>query len=89
MTDWFDNDIVPTTLDASHTAGAYIGENGQICAWPLRPLWTDNGTTQNCVFDQASCDTWVYDFSAYKLPLYWIRVCMEFVDEMKCWGKVQ
>jgi tannase len=70
MIDWVENEIMPINLNATHTAGAFIGENVQICAWPLRPLWTNNGTTQNCVFFQAGYDTWIYDFSAYKLPSY-------------------
>ncbi|RDW56529.1 carboxylic ester hydrolase-31 [Coleophoma cylindrospora] len=70
MINWVENATVPVTLNATHMAGDEEGTNAQICAWPLRPLWSNNGTTQNCVFDQASYDTWTYDFTAFKLPLY-------------------
>ncbi|THV46940.1 hypothetical protein BGAL_0347g00020 [Botrytis galanthina] len=70
LIEWVENNTVPVTLNATHLAGEYKGKNAQICAWPLRPLWINNGTTQDCVFDQASYDTWNYTFDAYKRPLY-------------------
>ncbi|RAH75890.1 tannase and feruloyl esterase [Aspergillus japonicus CBS 114.51] len=70
MIDWVENGVVPVTLNSTVLQGDNEGEHQQICAWPLRPLWSNNGTTMNCVFDQASYDTWIYDFDAYKLPLY-------------------
>ncbi|KAF5878767.1 putative tannase subunit protein [Botrytis fragariae] len=70
LIEWVENDTVPVTLNATHLAGDYKGDNAQICAWPLRPLWINNGTTQDCVFDQASYDTWTYTFDAFKRPLY-------------------
>ncbi|RAK80753.1 tannase and feruloyl esterase [Aspergillus fijiensis CBS 313.89] len=70
MIDWVENGVVPVTLNSTVLQGYNEGEHQQICAWPLRPLWSNNGTTMNCVFDQASYDTWIYDFDAYKLPLY-------------------
>ncbi|KAM0159879.1 hypothetical protein ACHAPG_003311 [Botrytis cinerea] len=70
LIEWVENGTVPVTLNATHLAGDYKGDNAQICAWPLRPLWINNGTTQDCVFDQASYDTWNYTFDAYKRPLY-------------------
>ncbi|KAF4553159.1 Tannase and feruloyl esterase-like protein 4 [Elsinoe fawcettii] len=68
LIDWVENGVVPTTLNATVLQGEQKGENRQICAWPLRPLWTDG--EMKCVYDQASIDTWMYDFAAYKLPLY-------------------
>jgi tannase len=44
--------------------------NWQLCSWPLRPMYKNNGTKLECEYDQASIDTWMYDFDAYKLPLY-------------------
>lgn len=41
-----------------------------ICRWPLRPLWSNNGTSFECVYDQPSINTWKYNFDAWKLPLY-------------------
>ncbi|KAI9925795.1 hypothetical protein ASPWEDRAFT_29608 [Aspergillus wentii DTO 134E9] len=70
MIDWVENGVNPHTLNATHLAGANKGANAQICAWPLRPLWSNNGTSLECVYDQKSIDTWQYTFDAYKLPLY-------------------
>lgn len=70
MIDWVENGIEPVTLNATVLSGDYEGQTAELCSWPLRPLWTNNGTTMDCVFDQASYDTWIYDFDAYPLPLY-------------------
>lgn len=70
MIDWVENGIVPTTLNATHLAGDDKGESASICAWPLRPFWTNNGTTMECQYDQASINTWLYDFDAFKMPVY-------------------
>ncbi|PYI04447.1 tannase and feruloyl esterase [Aspergillus sclerotiicarbonarius CBS 121057] len=70
MIDWVENGVVPVTLNATVLQGDNGGEKQEICAWPLRPLWSNNGTTMDCVFDEASYQTWIYDFDAYKLPLY-------------------
>ncbi|RDW65208.1 hypothetical protein BP5796_09900 [Coleophoma crateriformis] len=69
LIDWVENGLTPDTLNATHLAGSKIGQNAQICAWPLRPLWAVNGTME-CVYDQASIDTWLYDFDAFNLPVY-------------------
>lgn len=61
--EWVENETAPETLDGT-------GEIDAICRWPLRPLWSENGTSFNCVYDQESIDTWTYDFDAYKTPLY-------------------
>ncbi|RAL00009.1 uncharacterized protein BO80DRAFT_502910 [Aspergillus ibericus CBS 121593] len=70
MIDWVENGILPTTLNATHLAGPQLGASAQLCAFPLRPLRTNNGTIMECVYDQASLDTWQYDFDAWSLPLY-------------------
>jgi tannase len=70
MIDWVENGVVPTTLNATYLQGIYEGQNAQICAWPLRPYWSNNGTMFECQYDQASIDSWKYDFDAYALPLY-------------------
>jgi tannase len=70
MIEWVENGIAPATLNATHLSGDNVGANAQLCAWPKRPLWTNNGTTQVCVFDELSYQTWNYTFNAYKLPLY-------------------
>lgn len=63
MIEWVENSIEPTTLNGT-------GSVNQICRWPLRPIWSNNGTSLECEYDQESIDTWMYDFDAYKLPLY-------------------
>ncbi|KAK8150421.1 hypothetical protein G3M48_002162 [Beauveria asiatica] len=60
---WVESDTAPDTLDTTGTINS-------ICRWPLRPLWSGNTTTPECVYDQASIDTWIYDFDAYSTPLY-------------------
>ncbi|KAH8647443.1 feruloyl esterase-like protein B precursor [Tricladium varicosporioides] len=70
LINWVENNSTPTTLNATVLQGANLGQNQQICAWPLRPMWTGNGTTMECQYDQASIDTWIYDFDAWKMPVY-------------------
>ncbi|KAH8668918.1 Tannase/feruloyl esterase [Xylariales sp. PMI_506] len=61
--DWVESGVAPATLNST-------GDISSLCKWPLRPMWSDNGATMDCVYDQTSLDTWMYDFDAYKLPLY-------------------
>jgi len=68
MIDWVENDIVPVTLNAA--IPFHENKKAQICAWPLRPLWSGTGTAMECVYDQASLDTWHYNLDAFKLPVY-------------------
>ncbi|RDW69271.1 carboxylic ester hydrolase-29 [Coleophoma cylindrospora] len=70
MIDWVEKGVKPTTLNATVLQGSNKGQNEQICAWPLRPMWSDNGTTMNCEYDQASINTWMYTFDAFKMPVY-------------------
>ncbi|GAB1199667.1 hypothetical protein APSETT444_009024 [Aspergillus pseudonomiae] len=70
LIEWVENNIVPETLNGTVQSGDHKGEQQQICAWPLRPFWKENGTVMDCVYDQASLDTWDYDFDAYRIPLY-------------------
>ena len=69
LIDWVEDGIKPNTLKATHLAGGQVGKSAETCAWPLRPFWVDGGAMQ-CVYDQDSIDTWMYDFDAWKLPLY-------------------
>ncbi|KAH6971269.1 feruloyl esteras-like protein B precursor [Ilyonectria sp. MPI-CAGE-AT-0026] len=64
MIEWVENGIAPTTLN---NTGATVPS---LCKWPLRPLWSKNGSSFNCIYDQASWDSWIYDFDAYSTPLY-------------------
>ncbi|GME23489.1 Tannase subunit [Neofusicoccum parvum] len=61
--EWVEHGVAPATLNAT-------GDISSLCRWPLRPLWSNNGTSFDCVYDQDSIDTWKYDFDAWKLPLY-------------------
>ena len=70
LIDWVEKGVKPVTLNATVLQGANAGDNQQICAWPSRPLWTENGTKMECQYDQASIDSWIYDFDAIKLPVY-------------------
>ncbi|KAI0206927.1 tannase and feruloyl esterase [Astrocystis sublimbata] len=62
--EWVEKDIAPETLN---TTGKSISS---VCRWPLRPLWSGNGTKSECVFDQKSVDSWMYTFDAFKFPVY-------------------
>lgn len=61
--EWVEKGIAPQTLNNTGVASS-------LCRWPLRPMWSKNGTEYSCVYDQPSIDSWKYDFDAYKLPLY-------------------
>ncbi|KAF7961047.1 hypothetical protein EAE96_000714 [Botrytis aclada] len=70
LIDWVENGKTPTTLNATVLQGEFKGEEQQICAWPLRPMWSNNGTTMACKYDQASIDSWIYDFDSFPMPVY-------------------
>ncbi|KAI9702282.1 MAG: hypothetical protein M1820_006214 [Bogoriella megaspora] len=70
LIDWVENGVEPKTLNATVLQGQHEGENQQICAWPLRPFWTNNGTVMECQYDQASIDSWLYNLDAIKLTVY-------------------
>lgn len=70
LIEWVEDGNKPDRLNATIMSGSHEGEQQDLCAWPLRPLWKDNGSTLDCVFDQKSYDTWSYDFDAYDVPLY-------------------
>jgi tannase len=62
--DWVENGVAPATLN---NTGKGINS---LCRWPLRPLWSAKGTKLDCVFDQKSVDSWMYEFDAFKFPVY-------------------
>lgn len=70
LIDWVENGVAPETLNATVLQGEHVGENQQICAFPLRPLWTGNGTSMECVYDQPSIDSWNYELDSFLLPVY-------------------
>ena len=69
LIDWVEHGSKPTTLNATVLLGEKKGQNQQICAWPLRPLWTGDETME-CVYDLDSIKTWIYDLDAFKMPVY-------------------
>lgn len=70
LIDWVENGAAPVTLNATVLQGENIGTNQQICGWPLRPFWTNNGTTMECRYEQESIDSWIYDLDAFDMPVY-------------------
>jgi tannase len=70
MIDWVEKGIMPATLNATVLQGKNKGQNQQLCAWPLRPMWKDNSGNPECVYDQSSIDYWDYDLDAFKVPIY-------------------
>ncbi|GLA13365.1 hypothetical protein AnigIFM62618_010354 [Aspergillus niger] len=70
LMNWVEKGIEPVTLNGTVLSGDYEGEEQKICSWPLRPLWKNNGTVMDCVYDQKSIDTWLYDLDAYDIPIY-------------------
>ncbi|RYP01750.1 hypothetical protein DL764_006094 [Monosporascus ibericus] len=67
---WVENDVAPDTVPATVASGPLEGESQPLCAWPLRPYWSNNGNAVKCEYDQASIDSWTYSFDAFKLPIY-------------------
>ncbi|XDG04740.1 hypothetical protein ABKA04_004355 [Annulohypoxylon sp. FPYF3050] len=61
--EWAEKGAAPDTL-------ANDGDIDTLCKWPLRPLWSDNGTGFDCVSDEASTESWIYTFDAFKFPVY-------------------
>ncbi|CAK7213509.1 hypothetical protein SBRCBS47491_001824 [Sporothrix bragantina] len=69
--DWVENGIEPVTLNATFLAGDYEGDSTSLCSFPLRPYWSDpDSLVPDCVYDQASIDSWTYDLNAFKMPIY-------------------
>ncbi|OLN97555.1 Tannase 1 [Colletotrichum chlorophyti] len=62
--EWVENGRAPDMLN---NTGSGIDS---LCRWPLRPLWSDGGASFDCVYDQASIDSWKYTFDAFKVPVY-------------------
>ncbi|OJJ42197.1 hypothetical protein ASPZODRAFT_125919 [Penicilliopsis zonata CBS 506.65] len=70
LIDWVENGVEPVTLNATVMSGDYEGEQWQLCAWPLRPIWSQNGTVMDCEYDQASINTWLWDFDAFPITVW-------------------
>ncbi|PYH66558.1 putative tannase [Aspergillus vadensis CBS 113365] len=70
LVDWVENGVEPVTLNATVLSGDYEGEEQKLCSWPLRPLWVNNATKMECVYDQASIDTWKWTFDAFPITVW-------------------
>ncbi|KAK7743429.1 hypothetical protein SLS62_010573 [Diatrype stigma] len=70
MIDWVENGVAPDTLNSTVLQGEHAGDSQQLCAWPLRPVWRDDGAAMVCEYDQASIDSWMYTFDAFDRPIY-------------------
>jgi tannase len=64
--DWVEHGIAPAKLNATIPSGV----REDLCLWPLRPLWSVDGTSQSCVFDQASIDTWLPTLDSIPVPVW-------------------
>jgi len=67
--DWVEKDKKPSGLNSTVSSGEYEGESQLLCKWPLRPLWNSQSSF-DCIYDQASYDSWTYTFDAFKVPIY-------------------
>lgn len=70
LINWVEQGVEPMTLNGTVLQGANKGQNQQICSWPLRPYWAENGTVMECQYDQQSIDSWHYDLNAFPMPVY-------------------
>lgn len=70
MIDWVENGIEPSRLNSTVSSGDYSGEIQLLCPWPTRPLWSGNSSDFDCVYDQASIDSWTYTFPAFNRTVY-------------------
>lgn len=68
LIDWVEHDNAPERINATVESGSTEGQDWELCAFPLRPLWV-NGTL-TCVYDQKSISTWDYDLDAYNVTVY-------------------
>ena len=69
MIDWVESGLRPSNLNATVSTGAYAGEVQKLCSWPLRPYWSDDSTF-DCFYDDASVQTWTYNFDAFGFAVY-------------------
>lgn len=70
LINWVESGLAPNTLNGTVLQGDHQGENQQICAWPLRPQWSNDTSSPSCVYDKTSLDTWMYDLDSFAMPVY-------------------
>lgn len=70
MIAWVEQGVTPQRLNAT-ASGNTVEPTWELCQWPQRPLWSSNSSESfSCVYDQSSYDTWTYNFTAFKVPIY-------------------
>lgn len=62
---WVENGTEPDLLPSAQETGGTV----ELCLWPLRPLYTSNGTL-SCVYDEQSIDTWLPDLNSIPMPVW-------------------
>ncbi|KAL2823320.1 Tannase/feruloyl esterase [Aspergillus cavernicola] len=70
MIKWVEGGVTPSRLNATVSSGDYEGETQMLCQWPERPLWRDGSDEFDCVTDEESVESWIYEFPAFKVPVY-------------------
>lgn len=68
--DWVEKGVNPQVLNGTVLQGAEYGRHEDICSFPLRPLWQGDNSTMQCVYDQASLDTWFPDLDSIPVHVY-------------------
>jgi tannase len=66
---WVEDGVNPTRLNATILSGTSHQVEQKLCSFPLRPYWTDN-ITMNCIYDQASIDSWFPSLDSVPVPVY-------------------
>lgn len=64
--DWVENGNAPELLPATTTSG--VSED--LCLWPARPLWSEGSTEKECVFDEASYESWLPKLDSIPVPVW-------------------
>ncbi len=71
LIEWVEYGKIPSQLNATVLgSGSLSGQEQKVCSFPLRPMWIQNGTHLQCVYDQASIDTWLPNLDGFPLPVY-------------------
>jgi len=79
LIDSVEKGVVPETLNATVLQGSHVGENVQICAWPLGPYWKNNGTVME--FSMIRLLSVLGCMILMRLSCRFIRVLEMFLEE--------
>jgi tannase len=67
---WVEDGTDFERLNATVIDGTVEDKNQELCAWPTRPMWSNNGTTMDCVFSQDAIDAMTFDLDSIPVPVY-------------------